>query len=166
MIEKEIEKSKKGEKAYIGVKVNSLTDKAIIDKLIDASKAGVEIRMIIRGICCLKPGIPGFTENIRIKSIVGRLLEHSRIYMFGAEGEQRKIYISSADYMTRNTLRRVEVAAPILDKELKTKVEKIFFDMWKDTVKAREMQPDGTYRKTQGEQEPFNSQEYFFNNQN
>ena len=122
--------------------------------------------MIISGICCLKPGIPGFTDNIRIKSIVGRLLEHSRIYMFGAEGEQRKIYISSADYMTRNTLRRVEVAAPILDKELKAKVEKIFFDMWKDTVKAREMQSDGTYKKVQEGKEPFNSQEFFYDSLN
>lgn len=162
MIHDEIEKAERGEKAYIGIKVNSLTDKAIIDKLIAASQAGVEIQMIIRGICCLKPGISGFTHNIQIKSIVGRLLEHSRIYIFGAVGSSRNVYISSADFMTRNTLRRVEVAVPILDETLQRKVEEIFSFMWQDNVKARQMLPDGAYQKIQKKEEDFCVQEYFY----
>lgn len=146
MIQEEIRHAKNGEEAYIGVKVNSLTDKKIIDTLIEASQAGVKIEMIIRGICCVKPGIPEVTDNIQIKSIVGRLLEHSRIYMFGV-GERRKIYISSADYMTRNTLRRVEVAVPIFDMDLRQKIEEIFAAMWSDNVKARVMKSDGTYTR-------------------
>ena len=112
MIGEEIEHKKNGEEAYIGLKLNSLTDKKIIDKLVEASQAGVHIDMIIRGISCLIPGVEGQTENIRIISIVGRFLEHSRIYIFGC-GERRKYYISSADFMTRNTVKRVEVAAPV-----------------------------------------------------
>ena len=163
LIDEEIKKAERGEKAYIGIKVNSLTDKAIIDKLIAASKAGVNIQMIIRGICCLKPGIPGYTHNIQIKSIVGRLLEHSRIYIFGASGENRKVYISSADFMTRNTLRRVEVAVPILDETLQRRVEEIFSTMWKDNVKAREMLPNGTYQKSQKKEIKLCAQELFCN---
>lgn len=163
IIDEEIEKAERGEKAYIGIKVNSLTDKAVIDKLICASKAGVEIQMIIRGICCLKPGIPGYTQNIQIKSIVGRLLEHSRIYIFGASGKQRKVYISSADLMTRNTLRRVEVAVPILDETLQKRVEEIFSSLWKDNIKARQMLPDGNYQKIKKKEEDFCAQEFFYN---
>lgn len=160
MIEEEIDHAKNGEPAYIGVKVNSLTDKKIIDALMETSKAGVKIEMIIRGICCLKPGIPGFTENIQIKSIVGRLLEHSRIYIFG-EGERKKVYISSADYMTRNTVRRVEVAVPILEKDLQQKVEEIFVTMWSDNVKARVMQQDGTYIRENTGDTAFCAQEFY-----
>ena len=159
MIEEEINRAKNGEEAYIGVKVNSLTDKKIIDALINASKAGVKIEMIIRGICCIKPGILGLTENIQIKSIVGRLLEHSRIYMFGV-GEKKKIYISSADFMTRNTVRRVEVAVPILDKNLQQQVEKLFVTMWRDNVKARVMQSDGTYIRQTISDTEFCAQEF------
>ena len=112
-----------GEDAYIGIKINSLTDKRIIDRLIAASQAGVKIDMVVRGICCLLPGVPGMTENIRIISIVGRFLEHSRIYMFG-NGERQKLYIASADLMTRNTLRRVEVAAPVVDPDLRRRAER------------------------------------------
>lgn len=166
LIDVEIEKAERGEQAYIGIKVNSLTDKAIIDKLITASRAGVKIQMIIRGICCLKPGIPDYTDNIQIKSIVGRLLEHSRIYIFGEDGSGRKIYISSADFMTRNTLRRVEAAVPIFDKELQKRVEDIFSVMWKDNVKARKMLPDGTYLKPTNEGETFCAQEFFYQNWN
>ena len=103
---------RQGKRLYIGLKLNSLTDKKIIDKLIEASCAGVKIDMVIRGICCLIPGVEGATANIRVFSIVGRFLEHSRIYIFGCDGRE-KYYISSADFMTRNTVRRVEVAAPI-----------------------------------------------------
>lgn len=112
MIDEEIEFARNGEPAYVGIKINSLCDKTIIDKLIEASQAGVKIDMVIRGICSLIAGVEGFTENITVTSIVGRYLEHSRIYIFGTE-KRRKIYISSADYMTRNTIRRVEVAAPV-----------------------------------------------------
>ena len=113
MIDEQIAIAQSGGEGYIGVKINSLTDKKIIDRFIEASRAGVKIDLVVRGICCLIPGVEGETDNIRIISIVGRFLEHSRIYMFG-KGEERKIYIASADFMTRNTLRRVEVATPIL----------------------------------------------------
>ena len=114
MIDEEIAHAKQGEESYIGIKINSLTDKAIITKLVEASQAGVKIEMIVRGICCLIPGIEGYTENIKVVSIVGRFLEHSRIYRFGTK-EREKVYLASADFMTRNTIRRVEVAAPGLD---------------------------------------------------
>lgn len=165
MIDEEIEHAKNGEEAYLGFKFNSLTDKAIIDKLIEASKAGVRIEMTIRGICCLIAGVPGFTENIRIQSIVGRYLEHSRIYIFGPEGRD-KIYISSADFMTRNTLRRVEVACPIYDEKIKERIRDMFFIIMSDNVKARVMDEKGHYHKKDieglNEAEILNSQEYFF----
>ena len=115
MIDEQIDKVKNGEEGYVGVKINSLTDKLIIEKLIEASQAGVKIDLEVRGICCIKPGVKGYTDNIRVVSVVGRFLEHSRIYRFG-RGDDQKIYIASADFMTRNTTRRVEVAAPVLDK--------------------------------------------------
>lgn len=136
MIDEEISYAKEGKEAYIGLKMNSLTDKKIIDKLIEASQAGVKIDMVIRGICCLIPGVKGRTENIQVRSIVGRFLEHSRIYIFGTQ-EREKIYIASADFMTRNTLRRVEVAAPIYDKDLKVQLEEMFITMLSDNQKAR-----------------------------
>lgn len=111
MIDEQIDKVKNGEDGYVGVKINSLTDKLIIEKLIEASQAGVKIDLEVRGICCIKPGVKGYTDNIRVVSVVGRFLEHSRIYRFG-RGDDQKIYIASADFMTRNTTRRVEVAAP------------------------------------------------------
>ena len=119
MLDEEIAHARNGEEAYAGFKLNSLTDKKIIDKLIEASEAGVKIDMVVRGICCLIPGVEGKTENIRIISIVGRFLEHSRIYIFG-NSKRRKYYIASADFMTRNTVRRVEVAAPVYDERLQT----------------------------------------------
>ena len=119
-IDREIKLTKEGKKGYLGFKLNSLTDKRIIDKLIEASQAGVQIDMVVRGICCLQPGIPGYTDHIRIISIVGRYLEHSRIYIFGT-GDREEIYISSADFMTRNTLRRVEVSVPIFNSKLREK---------------------------------------------
>lgn len=161
MIENEIQNAKEGKPAYIGIKINSLTDKKIIDKLIDASRAGVKIDMVIRGINCLRSGIPGDTDNIHIVSIVGRFLEHSRIYIFGTH-DRDKVYIASADFMTRNTLRRVEVAAPLYDETVKNKVRKMFATMLRDNVKAREQQPDGSYQKLSMVGPVLNSQEYFY----
>ena len=161
MIEEEIQNKKNGRDAYIGLKLNSLTDKRIIDKLIEASCAGVHIDMIIRGICCLIPGVKGMTENIHIISIVGRFLEHSRIYMFGY-GENRKYYISSADFMTRNTVKRVEVAAPVYAQALKDRIQGIFDLMLSDNKKARVENADGNYTLVKCEGEPVNSQEALY----
>ena len=161
MIEEEIVRSKNGEEAYIGLKLNSLTDKRIIDKLAEASCAGVKIDMIVRGISCLIPGIPGETENIRIISIVGRFLEHSRIYIFGC-GERRKYYISSADFMTRNTVKRVEVAAPVYYQPIRERIQGIFDLMLSDNKKARQEGPDGRYTLVKCEGEPINSQEVLY----
>ena len=162
LMDGEIARARAGEPAYIGVKINSLTDKAIIDKLIEASCAGVRIDLIVRGICCLIAGVPGKTENIRVISIVGRFLEHSRIYIFGPR-ERARIYIASADYMTRNTLRRVEVAAPILDERIRMRLLDQFETMLHDNVQAREMQPDGSYlRREPGEEVPLSAQEAFY----
>lgn len=161
MIDAEIVKAENGIEAYIGVKVNSLTDKRIIDRLIKASCAGVKIEMIVRGICCLIPGIPEQTENITVRSIVGRYLEHSRIYIFGI-GIESKVYISSADFMTRNTLHRVEIAAPIYDKAIKKRITDMFKVMMSDNVKARILQNNGNYVRADGGDCPVNSQEYFY----
>lgn len=161
MIEEEIQNKKNGRDAYIGLKLNSLTDKRIIDKLIEASCAGVHIDMIIRGICCLIPGVEGKTENIHIISIVGRFLEHSRIYIFGC-GENRKYYISSADFMTRNTVKRVEVAAPVYSQALKERIQGIFDLMLSDNKKARVENADGNYTLVKCEGEPLNSQEALY----
>ncbi len=161
MIEEEIEHKKNGGEAYIGLKLNSLTDKKIIDKLVEASQAGVHIDMIIRGISCLIPGVQGQTENIRIISIVGRFLEHSRIYIFGC-GERRKYYISSADFMTRNTVKRVEVAAPVCAPAVKERIQGIFDLMLSDNKKAREEDSEGNYTLVKCEGEPVNSQEALY----
>ena len=161
MLDEEIAHARNGEEAYAGFKLNSLTDKKIIDKLIEASEAGVKIDMIIRGICCLIPGVKGKTENIRIISIVGRFLEHSRIYIFGSK-ERRKYYIASADFMTRNTVRRVEVAAPVYNSKLKTKLQEMFDVMLSDNQKARKLEADGNYHRVSNDLTPVNAQEYFY----
>ena len=161
MIEDEIQNKKNGRDAYIGLKLNSLTDKKLIDKLIEASRAGVRIDMVIRGICCLIPGVKGETENIRVVSIVGRFLEHSRIYIFGC-GENRKYYISSADFMTRNTVKRVEVAAPVCAQALKARIQAMFDLMLRDNKKARIEGSDGNYTLVPCEGEPVNSQEALY----
>lgn len=161
LLDEEISHAKQGEEAYVGLKLNSLTDKTIMDKLVEASCAGVKIEMIVRGICCLIPGIDGKTENIRVISIVGRFLEHSRIYVFGV-GERRKYYISSADFMTRNTVRRVEVAAPVRDPALILRLQEIFDIMLSDNQKARYLGPDGQYRRVPLEGEPVNAQERLY----
>ena len=160
MIDEEIEHAKVGEQAYIGLKMNSLTDKRIMNKLVDASCAGVHIDMVVRGICCLIPGVKGQTENIHIISIVGRFLEHSRIYIFGTQ-ERAKIYISSADFMTRNTLRRVEVAAPIEDPDIRMQIQEMFVTMLSDNRKARTMNNKGNYKIEPSDNAPLNSQEVF-----
>ena len=160
-IDGQIQRAREGKPAYVGVKINSLTDKTIMDKLIQASQAGVKVDLIVRGICCLIPGVEGYTENITAISIVGRYLEHSRIYIFGCPGED-EIYIASADYMTRNTCKRVEVAAPLLDGEIKARVRGMFETMLKDNQKARMLQSDKNYVYRRDEGEPLNSQEYFF----
>lgn len=153
-----------GSEGYIGAKINSLSDKMIIDKLVEASQAGVKIDLVVRGICCIIAGVKGYTENITVRSIVGRFLEHSRIYIFGRNDHNRKIYISSADYMTRNTTNRVEVACPVLDTKLKNRVSDMFDKMLSDNVKARIQQSDGNYiRVSRNPDEPaLNSQEYFY----
>ena len=160
MIDEEIEHAKAGEQAYIGLKMNSLTDKRIMNKLVEASCAGVHIDMVVRGICCLIPGVKGQTENIHIISIVGRFLEHSRIYIFGTQ-ERAKIYISSADFMTRNTLRRVEVAAPIEDPDIRMQIQEMFVTMLSDNRKARTMNNKGNYKIEPSDNAPVNSQEVF-----
>ena len=156
----EIEKAKSGKKGIFIGKMNSLTDKVIIDKLIEASRAGVKIKLIVRGICCFLPGKAGKTENISVISIVGRFLEHSRIYCFG-EGKERVMYISSADLMTRNTDRRVEIATPVLDKDIENEIYKMLEVMLADNVNARKLLPDGTYARVEEGSEKVNSQDYF-----
>ena len=160
MIDEEIEHAKVGEQAYIGLKMNSLTDKRIMNKLVEASCAGVHIDMVVRGICCLIPGVKGQTENFHIISIVGRFLEHSRIYIFGTQ-ERAKIYISSADFMTRNNLRRVEVAAPFEDTDIRMQIQEMFVTMLSDNRKARTMNNKGNYKIEPSDNAPLNSQEVF-----
>ena len=161
MIDEEIRHAENKEDSYIGLKINSLTDKKIMDKLILASQAGVRIEMIVRGVCCLIPGVEGYTENITVKSIVGRYLEHSRVYIFGT-GEREKIYIASADFMTRNTERRVEVAAPVYDTELKLRLKEYFETMFADNQKARRENQEGNYILSHEGDTPLNAQEFFF----
>ncbi len=164
LMDEQIEIARSGGDGYIAAKVNSLNDSAIIEKLIEASRAGVRIELIVRGICCIVAGVPGFTENVTVRSIVGRFLEHSRIFIFGSENKDQKIFIGSADWMSRNTIRRVEVAAPVEDERLKKRIRDMFRVMMSDNVKARVMQPDGSYvhaERKDGE-EAVNSQEYFY----
>lgn len=164
MMDEQIKISENGGNGYIAAKINSLCDMVIINKLTEASQAGVKIDLIVRGICCVIPGVEGYTENITVRSIVGRFLEHSRIFIFGKTGKEQKIYIGSADYMSRNTIRRVEVAAPVEDERLKKRIRDMFTVLMKDNVKARVMNSDGTYvhaERKDGE-EPLNSQEYLY----
>src|SRR5699024_6779941 len=160
-IDEQIALAKEGKEAYVGFKCNSVTSKTMINKLIEASQAGVKIDMIVRGICCIIPHVEGYTDNIRVISIVGRYLEHSRIYIFGT-GEDKKVYISSADLMTRNLERRVEVATPIFDKKIQNIICSMFNTMLNDNVKACELLGDGSYKRIKNKQTAMNSQEYFF----
>ena len=163
MMDEQIAIAKSGGKGYIAAKINSLNDSAIIAKLVEASQAGVKVELIVRGLCCLIAGVQGYTENITVRSVVGRFLEHSRIFIFGENGPDQKIYIGSADYMSRNTIRRVEVAAPVEDERLKKRIREMFRVLMSDNVKARIMLSDGTYiRERRNSDIPFNSQEYFY----
>lgn len=164
MIDEQIEIAKNGGKGYVAAKINSLNDTAIIEKFIEASQAGVKIELLVRGICCLIPKVAGYTDNITVRSIVGRFLEHSRIFIFGKNAKDQKIYIGSADFMSRNTIRRVEVAAPIEDEKLKKRIRDMFNTMMSDTAKARELQSNGRYTRVEPKEgeAPFNSQEYFY----
>ncbi|HOK63289.1 MAG TPA: polyphosphate kinase 1 [Soehngenia sp.] len=161
-IDKQIENAKHDNPSRIIIKANSITERDLIDKLMQASCAGVKIDLIIRGICCILPNIKGRTENITVTNIVGRFLEHSRIYLFG-EGEKCSIYISSADLMTRNLNRRVEIAAPVYDMAVKEKIEKFLELNLKDNQKSRIMTSSGDYVKKEVEKELFNCQEYLLN---
>ena len=163
MMDEQISIAKSGGKGYIAAKINSLNDSAIIEKLVEASQAGVKIELIVRGLCCLIAGVQGYTENITVRSIVGRFLEHSRIFIFGTDGPEQKIYIGSADYMSRNTIRRVEVAAPIEDERLRRRIREMFRILMRDNVKARIMLSDGSYiHERRNPESPLNSQEYFY----
>lgn len=133
-----------GKDGYICIKANSVTEREVINKLAEASRVGVEIQLIIRGICCILPGVPEDTENICVTSVVGRFLEHARIYLFG-RGDDSAVYISSADLMTRNLNRRVEIALPVRDPHLKEQLRWILDQQLSDTAKASRMLPDGTY---------------------
>ena len=164
MMDEQIEIARSGGDGYIAAKINSLNDSAIIEKLVEASNAGVRTELVVRGICCIIAGVPGHTENITVRSIVGRFLEHSRIFIFGSENKDQKIYLGSADWMSRNTVRRVEVAAPVEDERLKKRIREMFRVLMSDNVKARIMQSDGTYvhaERKDGD-EAVNSQELFY----
>jgi polyphosphate kinase len=146
LIGREAENARQGKKARIIAKMNSLCDPKIMEALYDASKAGVQIDLIVRGICCIKAGVPGLSENIHVRSIVGNFLEHSRIFYFYNDGFE-DIYMGSADWMPRNLVKRVEITFPVEDEDLKKKIKEILKIQLTDTLKAHIMQPDGTYEK-------------------
>lgn len=159
LMDEQIQQAKVQKEAQILLKMNSLTDLDIIKKLQEASAAGVKIKLVIRGICCILPNLKGVTDNIEIYSIVGRFLEHSRIYCFGC-GNQQKVYISSADFMTRNTEKRVEIGCPIEDENLKQELLEYFNILLRDNVKTRKLCGNGEYVKMDTSGDPFIAQEY------
>ena len=161
LFDREIEHKRRGRPARIIAKFNRLADLQIVEKLYEASRAGVEIDLIVRGICMLRPGIPGLSENIRVRSVVGRFLEHSRVFWF-ANGGDDELYIGSADWMARNLKHRVEVVTPVNDREAKRYLRDVLLDAYlTDNTQARELQPDGQYTPILTGSTPFNSQEYF-----
>ena len=155
-----MERAKSGRSARMIVKTNSVTDRDLIDKLSAASCVGVQIDLIVRGICCILPGIPGKTENITVTSVVGRFLEHSRVYCF-MDGGEYTVYISSADFMTRNTTRRVEIACPVKNTLIKARILRFLETMLSDNIKARRMLPDGSYLPVSNGNPPLSCQDYF-----
>ena len=163
LIQKEIDFASKGQDAWIMIKVNSLVDTAMIKKLYQASAAGVKIRMVVRGICSLIPGLPGLSENIEVVSVVDKYLEHSRIFIFGNGGEE-KYYISSADWMTRNLDSRVEVACPVYDAELRKDLKMIIEEGLQDNVKARiiNIAQDNPYRERKENEARKHSQQVLY----
>ena len=161
-IRREIDNARAGKPARVHAKLNSLVDAGIIELLYDASRAGVDVQLCIRGICCLRPGVPGLSDNIRVVSVVGRFLEHSRIYLFGNADGDPEVFLASADWMPRNLDRRVEQAVPLLDPRLRARVEELLRLNLADTAKAREILADGSYRHVDpaAGEEPFDSQEF------
>ena len=159
LIEEQAQLARSGGEGRILLKMNALTDRVLIDALAAASRAGVQIDLIVRGICCLLPGVPGQTENIRVRSIVGRFLEHSRIYCFGS-GESMRLYLSSADLMTRNTERRVEIACPVRDPAVRAQISQLLQTLLQDNVKARQLCADGSYAPVEQKAEPLDSQRF------
>ena len=166
LINREIENAKLGKRAKIVAKINRLADAEIVNKLYEASRAGVEIDLIVRGVCTLRPGVPGLSENIRVRSVVGRLLEHSRVYFF-ENGGDNEVYLGSSDWMPRNLDRRVEVLAPIEDRRIRRFLIDEYLDTYlKDTAKARILQPDGTYTRPERGEHPIDAQLTFQPNSN
>jgi polyphosphate kinase len=161
LFDREIEHQRAGRPAHIIAKFNRLADLQVIDKLYEASRAGVKIELIVRGICMLRPGIPGLSENVTVRSVVGRFLEHSRVFWFQNGGDD-ELYIGSADWMSRNLKHRIEVVSPVTDPQAKSYLRDVLLDAYlKDNTKARELQPDGRYIRIGRGSEPFNVQEYF-----
>jgi polyphosphate kinase len=163
LIDREIRHSQEGKPAHIVAKINRLADKQLIEKLYEASQAGVKIDLIVRGICMLRPGVGGLSENITVRNIVGRFLEHSRVFCF-ANGGEEEVYIGSADWMSRNLKHRIEVVTPVSDPALKRYLKhEVLAAYLRDNVKARELQPDGSYApvpRAAGEK-PFASHDFF-----
>jgi polyphosphate kinase len=163
LIDREIEHQHAGRRGHIMAKINRLADTQIVEKLYEASAAGVRIDLIVRGICMLRPGVPGLSENITVRNIIGRFLEHSRVFFF-ANGGDEDIYIGSPDWMARNLIHRIEVVTPVADPAMKTFLKDVLLAAYlRENVRARELQIDGTYAKVQrapGE-EPFDSQAFF-----
>ena len=163
LFDREIEHHRAGRPAQIVAKFNRLADQQVIQKLYEVSQAGVNIDLIVRGICMLRPGVPGLSENIRVRSIVGRFLEHSRVFYFKNGGDE-ELYIGSADWMARNLKHRIEVVAPVRDDEAKRYLKEVLLDAClRDNTKARELQSDGSYRQVEDKTSPFDSQSYFIN---
>jgi polyphosphate kinase len=161
LFDREIAHQHEGRPAGIIAKFNRLADQQIIEKLYEVSRAGVQVDLIVRGICMLRPGVPGLSENIRVRSIVGRFLEHSRVFYF-ANGGDEEVYIGSADWMSRNLKHRIEVVTPVADESAKTYLKDVLLNAYlRDNIRARELDSDGTYRPVQSNEETFDSQLYF-----
>ena len=167
LIDREIRHCQEGRLAHIVAKFNRLADKDIIEKLYDASKAGVKIDLIVRGVCMLRPGVPGLSENITVRNVIGRFLEHSRVFYF-ANGGDEEVYIGSADWMSRNLKYRIEVVAPVKEPSLRHYLKDVLLAAYlRDNVKARQLQPDGSYARIEREpgDKPFDSQQFFINHE-